>query len=195
VSLPFDVVSTPRRNTEGTSAQYKWLEADLAKVDRTVTPWLVASMHAPWYNSNFKHHDEAQEVGMKAALEAMLVAAKTDIIFSGHVHAYERTNPVANNVTTPGAPIHINIGDAGNREGPCPDYYPQPEWHVARLRTEFYTYAIGSHACSLQASKRVTNSIPLGCPLPLTVRTFCDVTPPKVCLPRVAVRAWRHGSL
>jgi glutathionyl-hydroquinone reductase len=29
--------------------------------------------------------------------------------------------------------------------------------------------AIGSHACSLEASNRVTNAIPLGCPLPLTI--------------------------
>ena len=35
-------------------------------------------------------------------------------------------------VTTPGAPVYINIGDAGNREGPCPDYYPQPEWSAFR---------------------------------------------------------------
>ena len=46
--------------------------------------------------------------------------------------AYERTFAVANNKTTAGAPIHINIGDAGNREGPCPDYYPQPEWSAFR---------------------------------------------------------------
>jgi hypothetical protein len=36
--------------------------------------------------------------------------------------------------------------------------------------------AIGSHTCSLEASKRVTNRIFLECPLPLTVHTFYDVT-------------------
>lgn len=34
-----------------TSAQYKWLESDLKKVDRTETPWVVVSMHAPWYTT------------------------------------------------------------------------------------------------------------------------------------------------
>jgi hypothetical protein len=39
---------------------------------------------------------------------------------------------------------------------------------------------VGSHAFApLEASRRMTNSIPLGCPLPLTVRTFYDVTTPK----------------
>ena len=37
------------------SVQYKWLAADLKAVDRSKTPWLVVSMHAPWYNSNVKY--------------------------------------------------------------------------------------------------------------------------------------------
>jgi hypothetical protein len=41
-------------------------------------------------------------------------------------------------------------------------------------------YAIGSHACSFQASRRVTNCIPLGCPLPLTVATVNWVETLKV---------------
>lgn len=84
------------------------------------------------YNSNVKHHNEIQETGMRDALEGMFLEAKVDLVFSGHVHAYERTFAVANNKTTAGAPIHINIGDAGNREGPCPDYFPQPEWSAFR---------------------------------------------------------------
>jgi hypothetical protein len=35
--------------------------------------------------------------------------------------------------------------------------------------------AIGFHACSLEASMHVTNGIPLGCPLPLTVTTVNSV--------------------
>ena len=34
---------------------------------------------------------------------------------------------------------------------------------------------IGSHVCSLEACMRVTNGIPLGCPLPLTVTTVNSV--------------------
>jgi hypothetical protein len=32
------------------SDQYGWLEKDLKAIDRTATPWVVVSMHAPWYN-------------------------------------------------------------------------------------------------------------------------------------------------
>lgn len=76
-----------------TSAQYKWLAADLKAVDRSKTPWLVASMHAPWYNSNVKHHDEIQETGMRDSMEPMLLDAKVDLIFAGHVHV--RKNLIA----------------------------------------------------------------------------------------------------
>jgi hypothetical protein len=34
-----------------TTEQYKWFEADLKRVDRTATPWLVVYFHAPMYSS------------------------------------------------------------------------------------------------------------------------------------------------
>ena len=34
------------------SAQYDWLEQDLAQVNRTVTPWIIGFWHRPWYSSN-----------------------------------------------------------------------------------------------------------------------------------------------
>jgi hypothetical protein len=52
--------------------------------------------------------------------------------------------------------------------------------HGAREINFAFEDAIGFHACSLEACMRVTNSISLVCPLPLTVRTFYDVSTPKV---------------
>lgn len=72
------------------SAQYSWLKADLAKVDRKKTPWLFAVVHAPWYNSNSAHQGEHESEGMKSAMEELLYKARTDVVFAGHVHAYER---------------------------------------------------------------------------------------------------------
>ena len=31
-----------------------FLKADLAAIDRAATPWVIVSLHAPWYNSNSK---------------------------------------------------------------------------------------------------------------------------------------------
>ena len=54
-------------NTSVGSAQYEWLRADLAKVDRSRTPWVVAAFHCPWYNSNDDHQDEFQALAMQVA--------------------------------------------------------------------------------------------------------------------------------
>lgn len=72
------------------SAQYKWLQTDLKNVDRSKTPWLVVLIHAPWYNSNTAHQGEAESVNMRADMEDLLYQARVDVVFAGHVHAYER---------------------------------------------------------------------------------------------------------
>ncbi|KAL3532076.1 hypothetical protein ACH5RR_005597 [Cinchona calisaya] len=100
-----------------TSAQYKWLQKDLKKVDRSRTPWLVVLVHAPWYNSNTAHQGEAESVNMKEDMEDMLYQARVDVVFAGHVHAYERFTRVYNEEANKCGPVHITIGDGGNREG------------------------------------------------------------------------------
>lgn len=110
------------------SAQYKWLQTDLKKVDRSRTPWLVVLIHAPWYNSNEAHQGEAESVNMKAAMEDLLYQARVDVVFAGHVHAYERFTRVYKNEAKECGPIHITIGDGGNREGLATKYIdPQPK--------------------------------------------------------------------
>lgn len=113
------------------SSQYKWLEADLAKVDRSRTPWLVAIVHAPWYNSNSKHQGDGDE--MKKAMEFILKEAQVDILFAGHVHAYERTTRVFNGQSDPYGIIHITIGAGGNHEGLANTFLdPKPDWSLYR---------------------------------------------------------------
>ncbi|KAM0037742.1 putative Acid phosphatase [Helianthus debilis subsp. tardiflorus] len=97
------------------SDQYKWLTNDLAKVDRSLTPWLIVLLHAPWYNSNMAHQGEGES--MRLAMEKMLYDSGVDMVFSGHVHAYERFTRVYDNNAAPCGPIYITIGDGGNREG------------------------------------------------------------------------------
>ena len=63
--------------------QYKWLEKDLANVDRSVTPWLVAVWHAPWYSTYKAHYREAE--CMRVAMEDLLYSYGLDIVFNGHV--------------------------------------------------------------------------------------------------------------
>ncbi|XP_072951489.1 purple acid phosphatase 18 [Typha angustifolia] len=113
------------------SDQYAWLKADLAKVDRRRTPWLLALFHVPWYNSNWAHQGEGSS--MMAAMEPLLYAAGADILLSGHVHAYERSERAYNGRLDPCGAVHITIGDGGNREGLAQRYRnPKPSWSVFR---------------------------------------------------------------
>lgn len=67
-------------------AQYRWLEDDLAKVDRSVTPWLIATWHPPWYSSYKAHYREAE--CMRFEMEELLYSYGVDIIFNGHVSLF-----------------------------------------------------------------------------------------------------------
>jgi hypothetical protein len=64
----------------------------------------------------------------------------------------------------------------------CWQYYAG----TVRVFRQKFTFedAIGSHACSLEASRRVTNGIPLGSPLFLPVHTVICVQTLKVAAMR-----------
>ncbi|XP_031127284.1 purple acid phosphatase 2 [Ipomoea triloba] len=122
--------------------QYKWLEEELPKVNRTETPWLIVLMHSPWYNSYNYHYMEGET--MRVMYEPWFVQHKVDLVFAGHVHAYERSERISNvayNIVngkcTPvrdqSAPIYITIGDGGNLEGLATNMTdPQPEYSAFR---------------------------------------------------------------
>ncbi|KAJ0054653.1 hypothetical protein Pint_02817 [Pistacia integerrima] len=65
------------------SDQFKWLERDLANFDRSITPWLVAAWHSPWYSSYIAHYREAE--CMRVEMEELLYSYGVDIVFNGHV--------------------------------------------------------------------------------------------------------------
>ncbi|RCT98736.1 hypothetical protein DVA78_20375, partial [Acinetobacter baumannii] len=65
---------------------------------------------------------------MRAVFESWFVQYKVDVVFAGHVHAYERSYRFSNiqyNVTSgyqypvpdKSAPVYITVGDGGNQEG------------------------------------------------------------------------------
>nr|KYP39952.1 Purple acid phosphatase 2 [Cajanus cajan] len=122
--------------------QYEWIKAELPKVDRTKTPWLIVLMHSPWYNSYNYHYMEGDS--MRVAFEPWFVKYKVDLVFAGHVHAYERSERVSNvaynlingrckPVKDMSAPVYITIGDGGNIEGLATKMTePQPEYSAYR---------------------------------------------------------------
>ncbi|KAJ4851517.1 Purple acid phosphatase 15 [Turnera subulata] len=104
--------------------QYKWLEKDLAEVNRSRTPWLVATWHPPWYSSYKAHYREVE--CMRVEMEELLYSHGVDIVFNGHVHAYERANRVYNYTLDPCGPVYITVGDGGNREKMAIEHADEP---------------------------------------------------------------------
>jgi len=113
------------------SPQYKWLVADLTAVDRKVTPWVFVTFHAPYMNSNTAHATDGN--ALQSTLEAVFYNNEVDMVFSGHVHAYERCHRSYQKKRDPKGPVYVTIGDGGNREGLYTKWAnPQPEWSAFR---------------------------------------------------------------
>ncbi|KAM1201310.1 hypothetical protein FF1_017592 [Malus domestica] len=122
--------------------QWSWLAEELKRVDREKTPWLIVLMHVPLYNSNDVHYMEGES--MRAVFERWFVQYKVDVVFAGHVHAYERSYRISNiryNVTSgyqypipdKSAPVYITVGDGGNQEGLAGRFRnPQPDYSAFR---------------------------------------------------------------
>lgn len=123
--------------TDNSSAQYKWLANTLQTVDRSVTPWLIGMWHSPWYNSNTAHQAEFNTLAMRASMEPLLLEHGVNIVLNGHVHAYERTLPVALGEVDSRGIVYIKIGDGGNREGHAQKFLPTPQWSAFRNGLSF----------------------------------------------------------
>ncbi|RZC62269.1 hypothetical protein C5167_024052 [Papaver somniferum] len=136
-----------------TGEQYNWLEKDLANVDRSVTPWLVATWHAPWYSSYQAHYREVE--CMRVAMEDLLYSYGVDLVFNGHILTGLSESPPFTFLSEWSMPMkgqivsitthwihavlfnYITIGDGGNREkmavkhadepGNCPDLSTTPD--------------------------------------------------------------------
>ncbi len=54
------------------------------------------------------HQGEFPSIGMRAAMEPLLLQYGVDLVFSGHVHAYERTAPVALNQVPIGGSMTVD---------------------------------------------------------------------------------------
>ncbi|GMH30683.1 hypothetical protein Nepgr_032526 [Nepenthes gracilis] len=122
--------------------QWMWLREELKRVDREKTPWLIVLMHVPMYNSNEAHFMEGES--MRLVFEEWFVQYKVDVVFAGHVHAYERSYRISNihynvssgeryPVSDETAPVYITVGDGGNQEGLAGKFRdPQPDYSAFR---------------------------------------------------------------
>ena len=111
-------LKAPNGNFAATNAQLDWLRRDLALVNRTRTPWVIAAGHRPWYVAGLGCKD------CQTAFEATLVEFGVDVVVAGHVHNYERIGPIGlgakidpNGLANPLAPWYILNGIGGHYDG------------------------------------------------------------------------------
>ncbi|SPO27033.1 related to Acid phosphatase precursor [Ustilago trichophora] len=100
--------------------QLDFLKADLASVDRTVTPWIVVMGHRPWYSTGGSDNICSE---CQTAFEDLFYEYGVDLFVAGHVHNLQRQQPIYKGtvdtagLNNPKAPWHIVAGAAGNIEG------------------------------------------------------------------------------
>jgi hypothetical protein len=69
--------------------QEEWLVKDLAAVNRSATPWVVAVLHRPFYCSNANSWcgpNAWQGNSVRLALEPALLAGGVDVVLAAHEH-------------------------------------------------------------------------------------------------------------
>ncbi|KFX93483.1 hypothetical protein O988_06798 [Pseudogymnoascus sp. VKM F-3808] len=70
--------------------QYQWLAKDLAAVNRTKTPWVIAMSHRPMWSSSTSSY----QTYIRAAFQDLMLKNGVDAYLSGHIHYYERLYPL-----------------------------------------------------------------------------------------------------
>lgn len=114
------------------NAQLDFLKKDLANVDRSKTPWVVAAGHRPWYMAA-KAKDLCTVC--QEEFEQVLNDYGVDIIFNGHQHNMQRQTAIgpkgaidADGLNNPKAPVYILTGAAGHFDGLDSANTPYPSY-------------------------------------------------------------------
>jgi hypothetical protein len=112
-SVHTTVISSEHDMSEG-STQFAWLQADLASVNRSLTPWLIVESHRPMYEGEAIWEQNAVGIAMRYEIEDLLQEFQVDLFLAGHYHAYHRTcDGLYKSECEAGGPIHITVGTAG----------------------------------------------------------------------------------
>ena len=135
-TVPGRPLSDPDFQTTQYQKQRHWLISDLntANNNRANIPWIVVLGHKPLYCSSNEKSDMMMRVcihetrKMRESFEELFVTYGVNVYLSGHLHLYERLDPVldglrraeqvvdAHTYRVGAAPIYLVNGVAGNLE-------------------------------------------------------------------------------
>jgi len=135
-TVPDRPLSDPDFQTIQYQNQRQWLLNDLkaANNNRQTQPWILVFGHKPLYCSSNDQSDMMKRVciheakKMRESFEDLFITYGVNVYFSGHLHLYERLDPVVDGLrradqvrnshiyTVGTAPIYLVNGVAGNLE-------------------------------------------------------------------------------
>jgi len=103
------IILSSEHPLDSKSKQYLWLQNELQKINRILTPWVIIGIHQPAYTTYVDRYPGNQVV---RSLEPLLVRFNVDLVLAAHDHFYERTCNVFESKCGVG-PVHLIIGTAG----------------------------------------------------------------------------------
>lgn len=112
------IISTEHDISAGT-AQWQWLQADLERVDRQQTPWLLVMGHRPMYIDSMWNDtidsDQYVAAHLRASIEPLFLRYRVNAAFWAHHHSFQRTCPVAGEVCAGSdqGVVHFGVGMGG----------------------------------------------------------------------------------
>jgi hypothetical protein len=108
-----DLNDTTENGDTITGAEATWIDKDLSAVDRSKTPWIIAIHHQPIYSCDNTH---GSDTALGAAWQPLFDKYSVDLVLNGHVHNYQRSNPIrGSNLNAPAGAgtVYIVSGSVG----------------------------------------------------------------------------------
>jgi predicted phosphodiesterase len=140
------------------SEQMKWFEHEAAE---SRAEWKIALMHHPLYTSG-RYTLSAR--GLRFALESSLVTGGIDVVFSGHEHIYNRSEPQQGVLYfVSGGAGSLRQGDAGRSAAIARSYDEDFHFMLIEIADEgFYFQAINRRGATVDAGslRAVTEDTP-----------------------------------
>lgn len=129
------------------SEQFKWLDEQLAKSNAT---WKFVYHHHPAWSSDADDYGDTKKGVYRYGdlnvrnLVALYEKHKVDVVFNGHIHAYERTCPLREGkVNRKNGVVYVTSGGGG---GKLEDFGALPSWFKAQLRVDFHCCYVNINA-------------------------------------------------
>jgi predicted phosphodiesterase len=146
----FTIVDSNDKPTKD-SAQYKWIERDLAGSNAT---WkFVAHHHPPYSSDSDDYGDTSKEVSdlgdiKRRRLVPLYEKYDVDIVWVGHIHSYERTWPIREGrVDEENGVIYIQTGGGG---APLEEFAPTRSWFTAKVLSNYQYCLVTVHGGTLR---------------------------------------------